>query len=119
MNHKMIRRIIEKTFKNASDLLKDVKLVREVVGPHIPGQMPSLSDTEYAAQLFQLPPRRSKAGIETGPVINKGVRISLILCRTIAPEAGDRLKIGNKEYCIEQVGAMDHGAGLLYEVWYQ
>ena len=119
MNHKMIRRVIEKTFKNANDLLKDVKLVREVVGAHTPGEMPVLSDTEHPVQLFQLPPRRTKAGMETGPVINKGIRVSLILSRDIEPEPGDRLKIGNKEFCIEQVGSMDHGAGLLYEVWYQ
>ena len=119
MDREMIRRVIERSFKNAGDLLRDVTLTRVAEAAHVPGSAVATSEEIYQARLFRLPPRRSKSGIEEGPVLNKSLQISLLISPDIEPMAGDVLGIGGRSYTISQVGEMDHGAALLFEVWYQ
>ncbi len=119
MKKQLFKSVIERVFTRAGDLLEAVTLVRTTTLAHVPGNDPATSEQIFAARLFSMPPRRSKSAMEVGPVLDKAVHLALLLCEEEAPQSGDVLRRNEQDYVISQVANMDHGAGLLFEVWYQ
>ncbi|OUR76607.1 hypothetical protein A9Q83_13625 [Alphaproteobacteria bacterium 46_93_T64] len=119
MRIETIRRVVRDAFSRAQDTVVQAELIRKSHNIHVPGVPATSSETMFPVRIIQMQPPKGKGAVETGPVLDKSYKIALLQCEDIVPVPDDILKVDETRFVLQQVVSMDHGAGILFEVWYQ
>jgi len=119
MDRETIKRVVGNAFSNAGDISAAVNIIQLSFGVHTPGYPETTEEVSYSARLMKMQPPKGKSSIETGPVLDNGYKVALLHSGDYSPVSGDILEIGSSRFALQQVVSLDHGMGILFEVWYQ
>lgn len=114
-----IRDSVRSLFDEIGELAVTATLRRKQPGPHMPGAEPAEHVIEQTIRLLPMARGLRESGKETDRILEPALQHALIESAHMAPMPGDDLRLPERTVTLQQVAAVDLGAGILYEVFYQ
>jgi len=119
MQKETVRQLVDTVFSRAGNRVARADLIRRTFGPHVPGAARSESRMSVSLRLVPMTPPKGKSANESGPVLDRGLHLALAESPDIRPQANDLLQVESEAFVLTQVVPLDHGANILFELWYQ
>jgi len=115
-----IKDVIRRCFDQAAGLAEPAILAEVTETSYVPGFAPSKTSTNWPVRMIYGKALGGLGRIEDGPVLNEAaVNVGWLYSPDITPSVDDEIRQGGESVLITKVAPLDHGANVLFEVWYQ
>ncbi len=119
MSLQAIKDSVRSLFDEIGEIAVTATLRRKEAGTYMPGSAGTETITEYTVRLLPMDLTVRESRNETDRILDPALQHALIESEEIIPRVGDDLVISGAVVTVQQVAAVDLGAGILYEAFYQ
>ena len=120
MKKSKIRDVVRRCISAASDLAAPATLVEVGDTTYVPGFSPSRSATNWPVRMITGKALGGIGRMEEGPLLNdQAAHLGWLYSPDVTPAVGDEIHQDGETRTITKLGPLDHGAGVLFEVYFQ